>query len=253
MNTCTFLAKMARERPAQLALLHGSQQITYRQFYERALAIGGNLRARGLMPGDRLAFCLANSPRILETIYGCFAAGLVVVPINARLHAREIAYIVSNSGARVLIHGPEYQEAVTEHLDAFVGLEQRICATTGEGDGDYASLCDPGASLSEPASVSSTDPCWLFYTSGTTGRPKGAIWTHRTIRVVVMNYLADVHNIQPGEVVLHAAPMSHGSGIVALPAVARGATNVSLESKSFEPKVLFALIERLRGAPPEAR
>jgi acyl-CoA synthetase (AMP-forming)/AMP-acid ligase II len=246
MNTCAFLAKVARQQPAQLALLHGSEQISYRQFYERALLIGGNLLAAGLNPGDRVAFCLANSPRILETIYGCFAAGLVVVPINARLHAREMAYIVSDSGARVLIHGPEYQSGVAEHLDAFVGLERRICTAPVAGADDYADLLAVEASLSEATPVSAADPCWLFYTSGTTGRPKGAIWTHRTIRVVVMNYLADIYNIQPGEVVLHAAPMSHGSGIVALPAVARGALNVSLESKSFEPKVLFEHVERFK-------
>jgi acyl-CoA synthetase (AMP-forming)/AMP-acid ligase II len=169
-----------------------------------------------------------------------------VVPINARLHAREIAYIVANSGARVLIHGPEYQAGLLEHESEFAGLEHRVCTQAVAGALLFETLVGGPAKLPQAAEVSATDPCWLFYTSGTTGRPKGATWTHRTVRVIVMNYLADIHNIQPGEVVAHVAPMSHGSGIVALPAVARTATNVIFEPKSFEPVALFAMIEALK-------
>src|ERR1700676_5828717 len=246
MNTFVFLQKAAMQRPDQPALVHGSESISYREFHDRALAIGGNLSALGFTSGDRVAFCLANSPRILETIYGCFAAGLVVVPINARLHPREIAYIVSNSGARVLIHGPEYQAGITQHIAEFAGLDHRICTAAADGALAFQNLLNANFALAQSAEVSATDPCWLFYTSGTTGKPQGAIWTHRTVRVVSMNYLADVHNIQPGEIVAHAAPMSHGSGIVALPAVARAATNAILDSKSFEPRALFAMVEAMK-------
>jgi acyl-CoA synthetase (AMP-forming)/AMP-acid ligase II len=131
-------------------------------------------------------------------------------------------------------------------MDAFGGLTARICTGDAEGALPYSRLLDQAHALAAAVEVEATDICWLFYTSGTTGRPKGAIWTHRTVRVVVMNYLADLHNIQPGEMVLHAAPMSHGSGIVALPAVARGAVNVVLDSSSFDPRTLFETIERLR-------
>jgi long-chain acyl-CoA synthetase len=246
MNSFVFLQKAARLRPEQPALVHGAEVVSYREFEERALSIGGNLLALGLKPGDRVAFCLANSARILETIYACFAAGLVVVPINARLHPREIAYIVSNSGARVLIHGPEFNDGIVEHQRDFADLERRICTAQVSSTPHFDTLLGAALRLKEPVDVAATDPCWLFYTSGTTGKPKGATWTHRTVRVVVMNYLADIYNIQPGEVVAHVAPMSHGSGIVALPAVARAATNVVLETKSFEPKALFALIEKMK-------
>lgn len=241
MNSFAFLEKAARQRGEAPALLHGSETLSYREFHRRALAIGGNLLKLGCRQGDRVAFCLPNSPRILEVIYGCFAAGLVVVPVNVRLHPREIGYIVENSGARILIHGEGLTGGIVEHADAFEGLQHRICLGAG-----YEALLDEASALAAGVEVEATDPCWLFYTSGTTGRPKGAIWTHRMVRVVVMNYLADLHNIQPGEVVLHAAPMSHGSGIVALPAVARGAVNAVLEPASFEPQSLFATIERLK-------
>jgi len=246
MNTFAFLAKACMLRPDRPALIHGAESLSYAEFRARSLAIGGNLLRLGLRHGDRVAFCLANSPRILETIFGCFAAGLVVVPINARLHPREIAYIVGNSGAKVLIHGSEYQAGILEHIADFSGLEHRVCAQSVDGAIPFAELTRPDGALPEAVDVAATDPCWLFYTSGTTGRPKGAIWTHRTVRVIVMNYLADVHNIEAGEIVAHAAPLSHGSGIVALPAVARAATNVILDSKSFEPKALFELIQSRR-------
>jgi long-chain acyl-CoA synthetase len=89
MNSFAFLEKSARQWPETVALLQGEESYTYAEFRDRALAVGGNLRALGCEAGDRVAFCLANSPRIMQVIYGCFAAGLVVVPINARLHARE--------------------------------------------------------------------------------------------------------------------------------------------------------------------
>ena len=246
MNSFAFLDKAARQRGDSPALIHGDETVSYREFHARALAIGGNLHRLGCKPGDRIAFCLANSPRILEIIFGCFAGGLVVVPINARLHPREMAYIVTNSGAKILIHGSDYQDGIVDARDDFEGLETRICLDPAAGAVAYAELLDPANALTAAVDVNATDPCWLFYTSGTTGRPKGAIWTHRMVRVIVMNYLADLHNIQPGEMVLHAAPMSHGSGIVALPAVARGAVNAILEPASFEPRALFATIERLR-------
>jgi len=246
VNTCAFLEKAARQWGDNPALVHGDESLNYRQFYDRVLRLAGGLRELGLEPGDRVAFALANSPRILETVYACFAAGLIVVPINARLHVREMAYIATDSGARAMVYGPEYTEGLRAERDRFSGVEHWI-GLARDGDGPcYEDLAAGEARLDGPVDASPNDLCWLFYTSGTTGRPKGAIWSHRTVSKVVMNYLADVYNIQPGEKVLHAAPLSHGSGIVALPTVARGATNVILDTPSFSPKALFSLVERLR-------
>jgi len=245
MNTFAFLEKSARQFPDSLAIVQGAETVTYRQFRDRALAIGGNLLASGCRPGDRVAFCLANSPRILELIYGCFAAGLVVVPVNARLHAREIAYIVGNSGAKVLVHGPEYQAGIAANADLFGGVA-RYCTEPADGAEPLQALVDDRHALGMGAEAEPEDLCWLFYTSGTTGKPKGAMWNHRMIRTVIMNYLADLHNIQPGEVVLHCAPMSHGSGIIALPTIARGGVSAITETASFDIDSLLETVERLQ-------
>jgi acyl-CoA synthetase (AMP-forming)/AMP-acid ligase II len=248
MNTAAFLAKVARARPDQVAIRHGERTLTYAEFHRDALALGGTLLDRGLKHGDRVAFALANGPEILQTLYGCFAAGLVVVPVNARLHPREMAYIVQNSGARVFVHGPEYAEGIEAAGDAFAGVELRVCTGEAAGTTPFAELLEPGSALDGPVDVGPADASWLFYTSGTTGRPKGATWTHGTIRAMTMNYLADVHNIQGGDVVLHAAPMSHGGGIVSMPAVARGAEQIILDMASFEPRELFRLIQDHRAS-----
>lgn len=245
MNSFAFLAKSARHDPDGIALLQGRERLTYRQFHDRALAIGGNLLAMGCRKGDRIAFCLANSPRIMEVIFGCFAAGLIVVPVNARLHAREMAYIVQNSGAKVLVHGPEFQDGILANAALFQDVE-RFCTASADGTRPFEALLDPAHALIHAVEASAEDLCWLFYTSGTTGKPKGAMWNHRMVRCVIMNYLADLHNIQPGEIVLHCAPMSHGSGIVALPAVARGAVNAITDSASFDVDNLMETVERLK-------
>ena len=245
MNAATFLIKSAIRFPDRPALQFGDDVTTYREFATRALAVGGELLRRGLGKGDRVAFVMTNRPEVLEVIFGCFAAGLVVVPVNARLHPREMAYIVENSGARVLIHGPEFEAPLDEHWENFGGVEHRIGVGCSSVVADYLELATSAHALPEPVDITESDACWLFYTSGTTGKPKGAIWTHRVVRVCVMNYLADCYNITHHDVLLHVAPLSHGSGIVALPAVARGANNAISTSPSFSPDATFADVERL--------
>lgn len=246
MNAACFLEKSAIRFPDLPAIKYGTASHTYREFYRRACNLGGELRARGLRHGDRVAFVLHNSPAVLETIFGCFAAGLVVVPMNARLHAKEMGYIVRTSGARALIHGAAFTAEINRNIGEFGPLDGRFEAGGNSAVEPYDALTESPRSLEGPVAVTAEDPSWLFYTSGTTGRPKGATWTHRTIRVVVMNYLADVYNITEHDVVLHAAPLSHGSGIVALPTVARGAANVILEATSFSPDNVFETVEQQR-------
>jgi len=246
MNVATFLTKSAVRFPDRAALQYGEAITNYAQFADRSLALGGELLARGLKKGDRVAFAMSNRPEVLEVIFGCFAAGLVVVPMNARLHPLEMAYLASNSGARALIHSAEFTDPLDEYWSRFDRIEHRFGVGCADSVTPYEELATHGRTLAEPVDVADTDPCWLFYTSGTTGKPKGAIWTHRVVRVCVMNYLADCYNITHSDVLLHVAPLSHGSGIVALPAVARGANNAICTAPNFSPDTTFADVERLR-------
>jgi long-chain acyl-CoA synthetase len=244
MNTFTFLNKAALYKGDEPAMIFGDEVTTYAEFHQRALDIAGNLALAGLAPGDCVAFCLSNSPRILEVIYACFAGGYVVIPVNARLHVKEVQYIVENSGAGVLFHSPE----LCVNYDAVAGADavppKRVVLQKNYTDNAAVDMYAAGQALEAALDLEADAPAWLFYTSGTTGKPKGALWNHRIIRVVIMNYLADLHNIQPGERVAHCAPLSHGSGVIALPAVARGAVNVIYDNASFIPRDLFALVQR---------
>ena len=245
MNVATFLAKSAARFPDRAAIVYDDVEISFAEFYRRALSLGGALLAKGLVKGDRVVFAMDNRPEVLETLYGCFAAGLVVVPLNARLHPVEMAYIANQSGARAMLHGPGFEAPLDEHWDAFPGIEHRIGISPTGDIGDYVDLVSGEHALAGPVEVEATDPSWLFYTSGTTGFPKGATWTHRSTRVMIMNWLADVMPFSGDDVVVHCAPLSHGSGIVALPAIARGATTVVLSAASFSPANLFEHVQRL--------
>lgn len=242
LNAALLLTQAARIHGDRTAVVCGKTTYSYTELCARALSLGGELRARGLVRGDRVAFALNNCAEIPEIIFGCFAAGLVAVPLNARLHPKEMAYIATDAGAKVLIHGADFRAPLEEHVSDFPTVEERFEL----GSGAYDALVRSVSALTEPVEVDAEDPSWLFYTSGTTGHPKGATWTHRTVRIVTMNYLADVYNIQHDDVLLHAAPMSHGSGIVALPAIARGAANHILPTGGFDPARMLRYVENHR-------
>jgi long-chain acyl-CoA synthetase len=187
-----------------------------------------------LAPGDRVAIAAYNSPAYLEIMYGIWHAGLAAVPANAKLHGAELGYILAHSGARACFASPALVDAIGAHAPA--GLERLI--TIGSAEYDALFTADPVAV--EPRA--GDDLAWLFYTSGTTGRPKGAMLTHRVLSWASHAYASEVDPIRPGDAILHAAPMSHGSGLYMMAHVARLGINVVPESGGFDPGEVFALV-----------
>ena len=243
MNTATLLLQAATWHPEQIAVRCGDRAITYATFARRAARLGRALRELGLETGDRVAIVQHNGVELLETVYGSLLAGMAVVPINMRLHPREIAYIANDSGCRAIVHTPEFNAGLAAVVADMADVAVRISTVPSHGEADYEALMAGGEPLSRAVDVYPEAVAWLFYTSGTTGRPKGVIWTHRTVHNLVLSYLADIYWMQPTDVVLHAAPLSHGSGTVALSAIARAAENVILHTPSFEPAALFEQVE----------
>jgi acyl-CoA synthetase (AMP-forming)/AMP-acid ligase II len=245
MNIGSILTKASRLHGSRLAIQHGEQQFTFALLNQRVGRLAQALQTLGVCPGDRVALVQRNGPALFEALFACFRAGAVAVPINVRLHPEEVAFICQDCKARVLVATGEYA-ASAFHARKQVPELQLVGVEGIEGALDYETLLSTSEPMTMDAEVDPDDLAWLFYTSGTTGKPKGAMLTHRNLLAMMMNYFADVYPLTPEDVVLHAAPLTHGSGLFGLPAIAKGATSVILHTPSFDPQTVFTLIQDLR-------
>ena len=241
MNIALWLERAGLSHGQRPAVACGADVVrTYAQAVGRAARLASALRSRcRLAPGDRVAIMAKNSPDYVELLHGIWHAGMTAVPANAKLHGLELAYILEHSGARVCFVSAELEGAIAPHAPP--SLERLIAI----GGADYEALFAAAAMTAEPRDGG--DLAWLFYTSGTTGRPKGAMLTHRNLAWCAHAYAAEVDRIRPGDPVLHAAPMSHGSGMYMLPHVAGLGVHVVPESGSFDPEEVFRLIAAWPG------
>ena len=236
MNIAQLLVRSARTFPDRDAVLLGARVCCdYRELARRAGALATDLTQRlGLRPGERVALLVHNCAQYLEILYGAWFAGLVVVPINHKLHAREVEYILADSGARALFTSPDLGADLRPDPATAIDVESA----------DYASLLTGDAAA--PVHRAPEDIAWLFYTSGTTGRPKGVMLTHRNLLSMTLCYFSDVDTVRPGDASLYAAPMSHGAGLYNLPHVLAGARHVVPESGGFDADEILALAGELR-------
>jgi long-chain acyl-CoA synthetase len=229
MNLAHTLSRVARADPSRPALYEGDRLLfDYAGLADRVSRLAGAMLAGGLAPGDRVALFMRNHPAYLEIMYAAWWAGLAVVPINGKLHVREAQWIVDHAQARWAF--------ITDDIGAGLLAPGRIIHA---GAADYAALlaADP-APLAERAG---DDLAWLFYTSGTTGKPKGVMLTHRNLLTMGLTYFVDVDPIAPGDAIVYGAPMSHGAGIYAIPHVIAGARHVVPASGGFDPAEMFEL------------
>jgi acyl-CoA synthetase (AMP-forming)/AMP-acid ligase II len=229
MNLAGWVEKWGRAAPDRPAIAFGAiTYATYRQWAARSRALAGNLRAL-CRPEDRVAIAMTNRPEFLEALFAIWHAGLVAVPMNAKLHREEFGYIVANSEASLILASADRADDVAPH--------GRTIATDGA---EWRRLCR-GDGI-DVVSRRPDDLAWLFYTSGTTGRPKGAMLTHGIMMAQTLAYFAEIEPVGPGDCVLHAAPMSHGSGCYGLPFVAMGAGTIVPESGGFDPQEIAMLL-----------
>lgn len=248
MNVGKLLTKSAQTYPDKLAIAHGAKRLNYAQFNARSNRMANALYKLGLKQGDNVALLQYNYPEMLESMFACFKAGCGAVPINWRLHPKEFAFIMDHSEAKAAVLSPEFNEAILEVRDRIPNVRSLITLGHAEGELlDYEALLSRESNDFEDTVVHPDDLAWLFYTSGTTGLPKGAMLTHRNLLAMTMNFYADIcPGFGPDDVILHAAPLSHGSGCYALPNVGKGAANIILESKSFDPELIFKTIQEYR-------
>lgn len=238
MNIAQLLENAARTHSDSAAVCLGPVKVlTYGQLCLRSQSIGRALLERhGLQPGERVAVIMTNAEQYLEILFGIWWAGLVAVPVNARLHPREVEYILESSAARVCFINPDVEAAIRT-LD---GSTPSLAAIISVQDKEYRNLGQFGTM--ELQHRSSDEPAWLFYTSGTTGRPKAATLTHRNLLLMSLTYLADIQPATNEHTIFHAAPMSHGTGLLSIPHIAKASANVMLESRSMNHDEIFGLL-----------
>ena len=234
MNLALAMDRAGRDDPQRPALGIGARVLrTYGETAGRVARLAGALRSFGLSPGDRVAIVAKNSPDYVEALYAIWHAGLAAVPANAKLHGAELGYVLEQSGARVCFVSDGLDGEIAAHAPAT--LERMIVIGGGEHEKLFGA--DPIAVVPRAGH----DLAWLFYTSGTTGRPKGAMLTHQVLAAASAAYAAEVDAVAPGDPILHAAPMSHGSGLYIMAHVIGRGVNVVPESGGFEPEEIFRL------------
>ena len=241
MNMAEWLAASAHLRPDAPALLTGTRvDADYLTFAKRAAAVGAHLaRQYGVAPGDRVALFMTNCTAYFECLYGIWWIGAAAVPINAKLHGREAAWICENSGAKLLF-------ICDDTADHWAEADAPSLATFSVDCDDYRRARD-GEGVAAPLTRDTDDLAWLFYTSGTTGRPKGVMLSHGNLLAMSMCYFADVDQPSPQDAALYAAPISHGAGLYNFPNVRVGARHVVPESGGFEADEVLALGKELRN------
>ncbi len=240
MNIAHLLLGSSREFRDLPALARGtSVHLGYRDLWRKVSVMSMHLTGRfRLQRGDRVAIAMTNCVEAVEVMYAVWHAGLCAVPMNAKLHAREFAFILENSGARLCFVTPDLADTIAEAAKEAPALEEIVDVTTRSYS--FMEVGDPIAM----AEAEATDPAWLFYTSGTTGRPKGATLTHRNLLAMALNYFADVDRPPVGGSIVHAAPISHGSGLWNFPLLTRGAVQVFPESGKYEVPETVELMNR---------
>jgi long-chain acyl-CoA synthetase len=240
MSIAHFLEATARTFPCSPAVTHRGRTWSYGEFLRRVAGTATFLRARpDVQPGARVAIAMENSAGFLQVLYACWHAGLCAVPMNAKLHPREFAYILGHCNAALCLASPSLFPGIRDALDTEATrlLEADDTLLT-------AMAASPSSGIAERAP---TDPAWLFYTSGTTGRPKGATLTHRNLSTMSLCYYADIDMLDERDTLIHAAPLSHGSGVYSIPHVARGSHQVISDVGHFSPGDLIGLIERYQA------
>ena len=242
----SHIARHAHERPGEVYLRFEAGSVTWAQIHERVSGLAAALRQRGVGAGDRVAIMMTNRPEFLETMFAANAIGAIVVPVNFRLAPDEIAYILTDSGASLLV--------VEEATAAAAASARAACAheigfvSTGHAEG-----ADPyfpaGSDAAEPPEVDVPEdsPALIMYTSGTTGRPKGAVLTHQNLMCQSLTLIRVWRLFADEEVNLCASPLFHIASIGAIaPMVLIGGTTVLLPSGGFSSTATLELMEAER-------
>ncbi|MBW0102435.1 long-chain fatty acid--CoA ligase [Pseudonocardia sp. KRD291] len=233
-----WVTKRAFLNGPRTAFVCGDISVTYADLERRTTQVASSLLGLGVRKGDRVAVLLVNSVEFMEVLLACAKIGAITVPINVRLAGPEVGYILADAGADVFVfHEPLAAAAVAALAEPGVRVRHTVRAGGAAADGElaYTALLAGGAPEPLDTDVDGRDPAFIMYTSGTTGRPKGAVLTHDNLLWNAINVLGTDQGLRGSDVTVAVAPMFHigGLGVHTLPLLYVGGTSVILPS--FDP------------------
>lgn len=241
MNAGYVLTRSAGWHPHRYALLAEGRRMTYAELNGNVNALANSLLGMGLKKGDRVALLFHNSVAYVEFYLALYKAGLVWVRLNHRLSAREIANIIVDSGAGAFIYGKDTGH-LAEEVKAALPFDPVYIDEEGKQDIAYERLLKEGFRREPGVDVRMDDISDLWFTSGTTGEPKGIMITHRNIMTCVQMLISEVYHITPRHKLLTPGALSHAGSVRMLTFLLRGALNIVLPK--FDPAEIFRIVER---------
>ncbi len=238
LNAGQVLTERAKIAPRVEAIVDTASgaRCDFRQLNDRANQTANTLLAMEFRPGERIACLMPNQSQYMESFYACAKAGFVFVALNWRLSVTELSYQLMDCGAVAVLYAAEQKSLVDPLRQQFPNI--RWLAVD---EGDYAAAVAEAATAEPPIGATGTDPLYMMYTSGTTGRPKGALLSHAANLAWLASMLA-TSDLRHGERNIIVAPLFHIGGLgLAMSAVYRGMTTVLL--KQFDPGVMWDLVD----------
>ena len=248
MNVRHSIDRAIREYPDRTALVFGDRRLSFSELSDRVNRLANGLVGLGISKGDRVGMLLRNCCEFIEIDFALSKTGIVRVPLNARLTGSDHEYMLNDSGSNTLIFGEEFTETVQEikphvkTVKTFVRVSQGLSVENVLNAIDYEGLIKKSPSEEPGGEVEEQDLHTLFYTSGTTGKPKGVMLTQKSWANVTINLILDYGPFTEDDVLLNTQPLSHGAGFFVLPCFVNGGTNVLLSD--LKPSAVFETIER---------
>jgi len=248
VNVKYLINRASKEFPDNIAVIYKNVRRTFSDLNMRVNRFANGLLKLGIRKGDRVGMLLKNCCEFIEIDFALSKAGIVRVPLNARLTSSDHEYMLNDSGSNTLIFGEEFSETVQaiqpnlKTVKEFIQISEGFSKENSLNALDYEDLIKSSTPDEPIDEIEEEDLHTLFYTSGTTGKPKGAMLTQKSWANVAINLILDYGPITEEDVILNLQPLSHGAGFFVLPFFVKGATNVLVPE--FKPSLIFEMIER---------
>ena len=245
MNVGSLLTNSASKHPHATAIVSGEKRLSFSELEDRSGRLAGAMKAAGLERGDSIGILFYNSDAFVETYFAAMRIGLAATPVNFRFTGKEIAYVMNDSRPKALFYGPEFEETILKIRDELESV--RLFASPHRGESslavDYETFLSGGKWTPCSGEVGEDNVCQIMYTSGTTGRPKGAVITHRNVIWNLFNTMFGRED-RPGQTSIIVGPLYHTAALNNHLAIQISLGGVSILVKKFDPESMLSIIEK---------